>query len=61
MKRSPYLDECVRRLHELFDMVDNDMRVYDFTGTMDIPMQDAALDAMGPLIDQAQAELRMSP
>jgi hypothetical protein len=42
----------------LYDVVDKDMLVYEISGVMDVPAQNAALLAMGAMLDQMLAELK---
>ena len=53
-----HVERLMSQVHDLMDIVDKDMAVYEMTGVMDIDAQNAALVAIGPLLDQIRAETR---
>lgn len=55
---SPYMRRMLDGYRTLYDVVDKDMLVYEISGVMDVPAQNAALLAMGAMLDQMLAELK---
>ena len=48
--------ELLDEFRRLFDVVDDDMRVYEITGVMDVASQNTALSAMDAILAQIREE-----